>query len=119
MFRLFECDHLPVARLCDLAQRDDLPDWRRRVANQAVPYPDVQKVLKDAALVPVVIVDGIRLRFPYADIGKTPDFRIGMQPPMPVSYTHLKMNRRAACNPSSCQSAQTCKPTSSKSSHSI
>ena len=79
---LFKQNFLSIIGSGNLPKSYDLFYWVRLIADNHVTSLCIQKVLKDAALVSVLIIERIRLRLTDSDTTKTPNFRIGIQPPI-------------------------------------
>lgn len=81
LFLLAEPHPLTVARAADRAQRNDLPDRGRFVTDHRIADFRVNEVLKNPPLASVAVVQGVLHLFADGDVGETPLFGIGIEPP--------------------------------------
>src|SRR5690606_11850791 len=52
------------------------------ISNDKIASPRIQEVLKYAAFVAILVVKGVTLGFTNPNFGKTPNFRVSIQPPI-------------------------------------
>lgn len=80
-----------VLRPRNFSQRHNLLYGIGLITDYPVTFPGIEKILKHPALVAVLVIKGIFLRFPYRQIGKRPHRRACDHPPIPRSSIRLGM----------------------------
>jgi len=78
----FKIDLLSILLCGYFANRHHLFHWIGFVTDDEIPSFGVQEILKNAALIAVLVVKGVGLHLSHSKIRKTPDVWIGIQPPI-------------------------------------